>query len=365
MERAAAEHVRGLIRYGAEVSIYTPKRFLQGPTPEGVRVVDVEWPRWNKGTGRPTFGLAYSIWCRTLASALTQNTNEIDIVHFHGASVGALTRRSPATPPAVLNPHGMEEFGPANLKRLPNRIPLRALARRGKNACIIIATDTALIKAVESNLNVGKDKIHVIPNCVDVRRLDNLVVSPTANTRFTIVTVGRLVNNKGYDLLLGALKSSKLTALLPSDSLWIHYGSGPDSQKLAIAAASHPKVRLEIRKDRSDAEVQQGLASADLFVQPSRYEGSSLTTLEAMTHRRIVVGTAVGGIPDKLREGKTGFLAASASTEEISSAIERAFRANPSVGDAARELVLNTFSSEASDLAYADLYARLISNSQK
>src|SRR6185369_4939254 len=38
------------------------------------------------------------------------------------------------------------------------------------------------------------------------------------------------------------------------------------------------------------------------------YEGSSLVTLEAMSHRLPVVASAVGGIPDKVIEGVTGFL---------------------------------------------------------
>ena len=41
-----------------------------------------------------------------------------------------------------------------------------------------------------------------------------------------------------------------------------------------------------------------------LFVHPTLYEGSSLVTLEAMAHRRAVVASAAGGIPDKVRPGR-------------------------------------------------------------
>ena len=40
--------------------------------------------------------------------------------------------------------------------------------------------------------------------------------------------------------------------------------------------------------------------AADLFVHPTRYEGSSLVTLEAMLHRRPVLATRAGGLPDKV-----------------------------------------------------------------
>ena len=41
---------------------------------------------------------------------------------------------------------------------------------------------------------------------------------------------------------------------------------------------------------------------------PTRYEGSSLVTLEAMAHRRPVVATRAGGLPDKVRPGVNGWL---------------------------------------------------------
>ena len=40
----------------------------------------------------------------------------------------------------------------------------------------------------------------------------------------------------------------------------------------------------------------------------TRYEGSSLVTLEAMAHARPVVATRAGGIPDKVVDGETGWL---------------------------------------------------------
>ena len=49
-------------------------------------------------------------------------------------------------------------------------------------------------------------------------------------------------------------------------------------------------------------------ARADVFVHTTRYEGSSLVTLEAMAHGLPVVATRAGGIPDKVCDGETGRL---------------------------------------------------------
>ena len=70
-----------------------------------------------------------------------------------------------------------------------------------------------------------------------------------------------------------------------------------------------------------------------LFVHPTLYEGSSLVTLEAMAHRRAVVASAAGGIPDKVRPGENGWLVApgdpSALAAAISGARQRSGTARP------------------------------------
>lgn len=58
----------------------------------------------------------------------------------------------------------------------------------------------------------------------------------------------------------------------------------------------------------SEATLHAWYEAATLFVHPTLYEGSSLVTLEAMTHRRPVVATRTGGLPDKVRPGETGWL---------------------------------------------------------
>jgi glycosyltransferase involved in cell wall biosynthesis len=85
---------------------------------------------------------------------------------------------------------------------------------------------------------------------------------------------------------------------------------------------------------------------ATLFVHPTRFEGSSLVTLEAMAHRRPIVATAVGGIPDKVVRGRNGYLVTPGDRIELSEKILLALRDAGhlrAMGAASYELVRQIF----------------------
>ena len=63
-------------------------------------------------------------------------------------------------------------------------------------------------------------------------------------------------------------------------------------------------------------------ARADVFVHATRYEGSSLVTLEAMAHGLPVVATRAGGIPDKVVDGETGRLVAPGDVDALARGAE-------------------------------------------
>ena len=55
----------------------------------------------------------------------------------------------------------------------------------------------------------------------------------------------------------------------------------------------------------------------DLVVHPTLYEGSSLVTLEAMIHRRPIIASAAGGIPDKVFHQRNGILVRPGSVDDL------------------------------------------------
>jgi glycogen synthase len=100
-----------------------------------------------------------------------------------------------------------------------------------------------------------------------------------------------------------------------------------------------------------------------LFVHPTLYEGSSLVTLEAMAHRRAVVASAAGGIPDKVRPGRNGWLVPPGDASALAAAISGAV-SDPArlahYGLAGRIIVEQEFSWTAAGDATVALYRELL-----
>jgi len=102
---------------------------------------------------------------------------------------------------------------------------------------------------------------------------------------------------------------------------------------------------------------------ATLFVHPTLYEGSSLVTLEAMAHRRAVIASAAGGLPDKVRPDINGWLVAPGEPSALAGAISGAV-SDPTrldrYGREGRAIVEREFSWRAAGDATVALYRLLL-----
>jgi len=369
LERSARWHAESMMELGFRVTVYTNiASFTVRSDPVDRHydeVVNVPWREFGFSKKSSTFAFEYARWARAVAIEIRKRMIPGDVLHCHGIS-GFVTSRIPADElkliSVVLNPHGMEEFGPLGASTILIRPVLRRLVRRGASkADVVLATDSSLFSAVTNNLKVEKHRVKIIPNAVPVRELQAALSVQHPQAR-RIVSVGRLTHNKGYDLLAAALL--QLATDQPDLTFeWTHFGSGESAGSIvaSVNAAGLRNLSLSISGTSTDDEIRHALQRSSLFVQPSRYEGSSLTTLEAMAVGALVAATPVGGIPDKIRDGETGFLAASVSTDGLIDAIVRALACEevPRVREAARRSVEDEFSLDVIAHQYEDLYRDL------
>jgi glycosyltransferase involved in cell wall biosynthesis len=143
-------------------------------------------------------------------------------------------------------------------------------------------------------------------------------------------------------------------------------GSGPFKAELERAVAAHGLGSRVLFTGRiGDEELHGWYEAATLFVHPTRYEGSSLVTLEAMAHRKAVVATVAGGLPDKVRPGLNGWLVEPGDPAALAAAIEEAL-SDPGrlleFGAHSRHIVESAFAWSVLVEKYLELYAQLLSN---
>jgi glycosyltransferase involved in cell wall biosynthesis len=143
---------------------------------------------------------------------------------------------------------------------------------------------------------------------------------------FTIVSVGRAVDKKGYADLLRAL------ALLSKDRGWRfeHAGGGAlSAQLMAQAAARGIADRITWHGAQDRGFIFDMLRRADLFVLPSRLarsgdrDGLPNVLMEAQAFAVPVLATDVSGIPELIAHGKTGWLVGERDPRALASAIRQ------------------------------------------
>jgi glycosyltransferase involved in cell wall biosynthesis len=345
-------HVAALEKYlrleGCEVTLYTAPPASGFPAArDGTVFVPyrmIPWPRRKGFTvlDRDTNYLAWSV--RAARRLLSEE--HADIVQADGgAGFGYALLAGAKSKPLVLHPHGMEEFGAPFPKRamyLPLRAATRFAARR---AARVLAPDASMTDDVLRNLGVDESKVALVPNAVDLSLVDREI--PTAEFGIprdapVLLSVGRLESNKGFSCLVRAL------ARIPKDFLWVLAGEGPERGSLEAEIEREglgPRARLLGRV--SDDELHALYERCELFVHPTLYEGSSMVTLEAMAHRKAVVATRVGGIPDKILEGENGLLVPPGDVDALARAVVEALSGGDrlrSWGTKSRAIVESRFS---------------------
>lgn len=350
-ERVALDLARTQLALGHRVIAYSIAPPPDGPLAEEFHAAGIETATVPHGKRfDPTLPLRLG---RRFAR------DRIDVVHTHnpwaliyGAPAGRLARAI-----VVNTKHGAN---PAPWRR----VLLRRAAAVLTDAYVAVSEQTA--RMARRSRDVAERKLRVISNGIDIARF-----GPDSKTRadvraelglpmdaWVVGTVGRLlVEVKNQPLLVRALAPF----LGPAQRLVI-IGDGPDGAQItatAVQAGVEPWVHLTgARKD-----IPRLLTGFDVFVLPSRTEGLPLVIPEAMATALPVVATAVGGIPEVIDEGRTGFLVPSEDEAALRGRL-KALADDPawarSLGATARTVASTRYSLERMSREYMDLYRALL-----
>ncbi len=210
--------------------------------------------------------------------------------------------------------------------------------------------------------------VDVVPNGVEVN--DQL---PMTNDQITVrkklgiadksrmvVTVSRLVKKNGVEDLVRSFQ------YLPDGYHLLIIGIGELEAHLRdVVMGLSLSNRVHFIGQVSYDEVQKYLRVSDVFCRPSYSEGLGNAFLEAMAAGVPVVATRVGGIPDFLRDGETGWFCRVGDPKDISEKIQYVLdskntREIDDVVDRAFRMVKEQFSWESVSERIHNLFARMI-----
>lgn len=205
-------------------------------------------------------------------------------------------------------------FDPGRM-RLYHKLTGGVISALWRDAAAVVANSQGLANL--ARLHDPSTAIGVIPAGADLTG-----IAPKTDYSHSgpvkLLFVGRLVKQKGLDVLIAALAKMDLAIR------WhlILVGDGPQWPAIAGEAARVGLAdRLELRGWVSKEELPDIYRGGDIFVLPSRDEGMANALLEAMAAGLPVVGTRVTGTGEVVVQGETGLLVAPEDADALCTAL--------------------------------------------
>ena len=227
----------------------------------------------------------------------------------------------------------------------------------------LTAVSDFLKRETVRDFSVPESRIEVVPNFVDTR-----IYRPGLEPchRATLAPDGEKIvmhisNFRPVKRVEDVVEIfARVLGEIPSRLVLV--GDGPDL----------PRARVKVEelgiRDRvvflgEYTPVQELLSCSDLFLLPSMSESFGLAALEAMACGSPVVASRVGGLPEVIMDGETGYLCEAGDIDEMAAASIKILsddKHRKELSDAGRAFAVKHFSSECIVPQYEEYYRRIL-----
>jgi glycogen synthase len=324
---------------------------------------------------------------------MSQATPQADIIHCHTwyTHLAGVFTRELLQVPLILTTHSLETHRPWKVEQLGNGYFLSRWIedKAYKSADGVIAVSEQMKQDVIEAYDVAPEKVTVIHNGIDPEfykpTFDNdLLLQYGINPAIPFVLfVGRITRQKGISQLIAAAKHFNKNCQI------VLCAGAPDTPEIA---AETEALIADLKAEREGVilisemlpreKIKVLYSHARVFACPSLYEPFGIINLEAMSCETPVVGSLVGGIPEIIVEGSTGYLIPleSVSRTDFNPADPEAFQKNfaakinllledevlaTKMGKEGRVRVLKQFSWESIARITFDYYQEVIARFEK
>jgi len=253
-----------------------------------------------------------SIFLLSLSNKISEvcRRYNIDIIHTHFAvphAIAAIMARSiPGTDAKIIN-----TFHGSDINLFANNLNIKEIVAQSIKQCdgLTSVADALAKQAKKDNIVEESQDIRIIYNWVKqekypANKAKELRDLFTHNNEKIITHVSNFREVKRIQDVLEIFRGINKVV----DSKLLLIGDGPE-QRIAHRLISKYNLMNKVHVLGLQTNVQRILSISDLFLLPSKSEAFSLAALEAMSSGVPVITTNVGGMPEMIKDGETGFLA--------------------------------------------------------
>ena len=377
-------YAKALLNAGCKVGVVSPvpyspkilwfnkkwKKYGEVPKFDTIDKIPVYYPRYIRLPGKWFHCLSsYTIYLgivKTVSNIIMRDFKP-DILHTHTATpdgyTGLLLKRK-FNLPVVCSLRGSDINNYPYYDSFTMELTRKVISQADQ----LIAVSNALKLKAES-FATPKNEIQVIYNGCDIKKfVFNLESRIATKKRLNIpldnkvlIFVGNLLKTKGIYELIGSF------ILLSKQYHNLHLivvGNGPEYQYIKEQAFKNGlKDKIYLVGAQPHNKIPDFLSAGDILVLPSYNEGLPNAVLDAMACSRAVVATKVGGIPEAVRDGETGFLVNEKDINSLVKGIDKLLSNEKlciEMGLSGRKTIEQKFSWEYNVIEHIKIYEKLV-----
>jgi glycosyltransferase involved in cell wall biosynthesis len=303
-----------------------------------------------------------------LGSAVPRRVAEITRTHGAGCVIGfqqrdrvvALQAARRVGVAGIISAQNQHRFrGNWPVRKLKQWFYTRAVSRL---ADLIICPAQIVQNELVNKFGVPVERTAVLPNGVDVEGFPDFDADSKSDVRrefnvrdgeLMLVSIGRIDTQKGYDVLLRALRQHP--AQLTPVKLVVAGGISDGATEKRMRRYQAGLLKFVSENELEDRVIFAGwrndcpllLRTADFYVHPARWEGWPLAVVEAMSAELPTVMTDCSGRPEGYVDSEHGYVVPKDDADSLSRAMTRVIEASSDernrMGNAARALALRHY----------------------
>jgi len=369
---------------GVEVTVISPKAFVlpfsgfpyhnfsKLPRLEHMKKYDLHYPRYLYAIPKkyfyPITGISYS---RFVCRYAMRNINpKPELIHAHFSypdGYGMMELAKKWKVPLVISALGTIERKVAYEGSYTSKQIIEAMNFADRILSVSEDLKTHIVR-----LGIDESKVEVVPNGVDTEIFKPAGKEHARNTlnlpqeKNIVLFIGALRKIKGVDYLIEAAKS-----FVNTDTDLYMVGRDDGLRKSLEKRAEELGISsfVKFTGPVNHEDIPLWISAADMLVLPSLSEGRPNVILEALSCEVPVVSTDVGGIPELMIEGETGYLVPAKDPEQLSEKINKLLEnesRREKMGKYGRESIIQRgLTWEAHAKKTVDIYSELLSNHSK